>query len=280
MVAPFPPDSRLVERVRPSPNFGARAAGKAVDMVLLHYTGMPARPGLAMAERAMRWLEDPRSEVSAHYVVDEDGGITQMVAEANRAWHAGKAFWQGETDINSVSIGIEIAHPGHAFDPATLPDAAAGAAAAHPGYGPFPPAQVGATLALVADIVRRRHLDPGRVLAHSDVAPERKLDPGELFPWADFSRHGLGFWVPPAPLADDSAPVADADADAAVVQALLASVGFRIAVTSTFDETTLRAITAFQRHWRPERVDGRADASTIATLRRLAAAMSGQSGEA
>lgn len=266
-------DSALVADLRPSPHFGARAAGKAVDMVLLHYTGMPAAHGLDTAERAIRWLQDPRSEVSAHYVVAEDGRVTQLVAEAARAWHAGRSFWQGESDINSVSIGIEIAHPGHVFDTTTLPDRAAGVAEpAHPGYRPFAPAQMAAVVALTRDIVRRHRLDPCRVFAHSDVAPERKRDPGELFPWQDFFNQGLGWWVEPEPIGVDSGLSSrDGGADATALQNLLACVGFRTARDGAFDETTRHAITAFQRHWRPERVDGRADRSTIVTMRRLLA---------
>jgi N-acetylmuramoyl-L-alanine amidase len=267
-------DSALVDHLRPSPNFGARAAGKTIDMVLLHYTGMPAGRGLDTAERAIRWLETPAAQVSAHYVVAEDGRITQMVAEAARAWHAGRSYWRGETDINSVAIGIEIAHPGHAFDPAALPDAVAGEAVApHPGYGPFAPAQIARVIALVADIVARNRLDPARVFAHSDVAPARKMDPGERFPWKEFFNQGFGTWVEPEPVSADSGlAYGDSGADVAAVQDLLGCVGFRIPPGGTFDETTQHAITAFQRHWRPERVDGRADRSTVATMRRLVAA--------
>lgn len=264
-------DSALVDHLRPSPNFGARPAGGHVDMVLLHYTGMPAGRGLGMAERAIRWLENPVSQVSAHYVVAEDGGITQMVAEADRAWHAGRAYWQGETDINSVAIGIEIAHPGYPFDPALLPDVEPGdVIAPHPGYGPFPAPQIARVIALVADIVARHGLDPTRVLAHSDVAPGRKVDPGALFPWQDFFNQGLGSWVEPEPVSADSGlAYGDSGADVTALQDLLGCVGFRIPPSGTFDETTQQAINAFQRHWRPERVDGRADRSTVATMRRL-----------
>ncbi len=158
----------------PSPNHGPRAEGKPIDILLLHYTGMPSEAG------ALAWLANPQSQVSAHYFVGEDGRIVQMVAESERAWHAGQSFWAGETDINSRSIGIEIANPGHEF-----------------GYRSFPPAQIAAVIALCQDILSRHPIPAERVLAHSDVAPTRKEDPGELFPWGELAAAGIGHWVMP-----------------------------------------------------------------------------------
>ena len=156
-----------IERVS-SPNFGKRAEGKRIDMLILHYTGM------ASAERALKWLCDPESSVSAHYFVFEDGRVVQLVDEKDRAWHAGKSFWAGETDINSCSLGIEVANPGHEF-----------------GYRPFPDGQIDAVTRLCLDLVRRHPIPPERVLAHSDVAPMRKEDPGELFPWGRLHEAGI-----------------------------------------------------------------------------------------
>src|SRR6201996_9284934 len=129
-------------------------------MAVLHYTGMRT-----VAEALAR-LRDPDAKVSAHYLVDEDGTILRLVPEARRAWHAGKSFWKGESDVNAVSVGIEIVNPGHEW-----------------GYRAFPDAQIEATIELVADIRTRWDVPDGRILGHSDVAPERKTDPGELFPW-------------------------------------------------------------------------------------------------
>jgi N-acetyl-anhydromuramyl-L-alanine amidase AmpD len=119
---------------------------------------------MASAEAACRRLCDPASGVSCHYLVDEHGGIVQMVEEDMRAWHAGQSFWHGETDINSRSIGIEIHNRGHEAD-----------------YPDFPEAQMAAVIALCRDILGRHAIAPERVLAHSDIAPRRKLDPGEKF---------------------------------------------------------------------------------------------------
>ena len=234
----------------PSPNHGARAAGAPIDILLLHYTGMVS------GERALAWLSDPRSEVSSHYFVAEDGDVVQMVDESRRAWHAGASSWAGETDINSRSIGIEIANPGHEF-----------------GYRPFPEAQVDALIALCRAILARHPIPPRRVLAHSDVAPERKQDPGELFPWRQLAEAGVGLWVPPAPLTEGAAlKPGDRGPEVAALRAKLARYGYGVGAGDAYDALTEAVVTAFQRHFRPERVDGVADPSSLATLDRLLAA--------
>jgi N-acetylmuramoyl-L-alanine amidase len=154
------PDSPLVARFVASPNHGERRGYSRPNCLILHYTGMPT--GAA----ALKTLTDPASEVSAHYLIWEDGVIDQLVAENDRAWHAGKAWWKGESDLNSASIGVEIVNPGH-----------------DGGSPPFPERQIAATIALGRDVCARWAIAPERVLAHSDVAPARKQDPGEAFPW-------------------------------------------------------------------------------------------------
>jgi N-acetylmuramoyl-L-alanine amidase len=246
------PDSALVGALHPSPNFEPRRGVGHPDMLLLHYTGLKS------CAKAIDWLSRPESKVSCHYVVDEAGQITQMVAEDQRAWHAGLASWHGETDINSASVGIEIHNPGHEL-----------------GYPEFPEAQMRALEALCADIIARHRIRTERVLAHSDVAPKRKKDPGEKFPWARLAGKGIGHWVPPvAVLAADPGIARDAAGPlVADVQGMLASYGYGIQPTGGFDPLTEFVVTAFQRHFRPERVDGRIDQSTITTLEHLAAAL-------
>ncbi len=161
----------LVHREAPSPNWNERKL--PISMVVLHYTGMES------AAAALERMCDPAAEVSAHYMIDEDGTVTQLVDEAKRAWHAGRSSWRGETDVNSASIGIELVNPGHEF-----------------GYRPFPDAQIGALLPLLADIVKRHDIPRANVVGHSDVAPARKDDPGELFPWEELARHHLALPVP------------------------------------------------------------------------------------
>jgi N-acetylmuramoyl-L-alanine amidase len=241
--------SVLVEN-RPSPNHGERKRGPT-DILLLHYTAMPD------ADEALAWLCDPASEVSSHYLVFEDGRVAALVPEERRAWHAGASRWCGEGDINSRSIGIEIANPGH---PAGLPD--------------FPDAQIEALIELCSGIVGRHPIPAHRVLAHSDVAPGRKVDPGERFPWARLAAAGLGHFVEPAPLGDGpSLAPGDSGEPVESLQALLALYGYGLDVTGTFDRRTDAVVAAFQRHFRPARVDGVADASTVETLRGLLVAL-------
>ena len=275
----FPADAACVADVRPSPNHGERRgrwATSGPDLLLLHYTGMPAGRGLSMAERAIRWLTDPASEVSAHYVVAEDGRVTQLVPEARRAWHAGRSSWAGESDVNSASIGIEIAHPGHWWDLAGLPDRdPESAVEVHPGYGDFPDAQIAAVIALARDILARHRIPSDRVLAHSDVAPGRKRDPGERFPWDRLAAAGVGTAGDPAPgetlFPGRALSIGECSPPVAALQAMLASWGYGIAVDGRFDAATHDVVEAFQRHFRPERVDGVADAATVRTLARLIA---------
>ncbi|HST94355.1 MAG TPA: N-acetylmuramoyl-L-alanine amidase [Microvirga sp.] len=244
------PESPVAAKVFPSPNHGERKEGRHPSMLVLHYTGMPDEG------EALQWLCNPMSQVSAHYFVFGDGRVLQMVPEARRAWHAGVSSWDGETDINSRSIGIEIANPGH---PGGLP--------------PFPDGQIDSVVALTRDILTRWRIPAVRVLAHSDVAPGRKLDPGEAFPWERLHRAGVGHWVAPAPIRDGRFfSRGDQGMPIEALQAMLAMYGYGVRINGVFDEDTEKVVAAFQRHFRPERVDGVADASTITTLRNLIAA--------
>jgi N-acetylmuramoyl-L-alanine amidase len=247
----FRPDSRLVSDVAASPNHEERKNGRAPDMILLHYTGMQS--SLAALAR-LRDENEPR--VSAHYFIDEDGTILQLVPEARRAWHAGIARWIGNDDINSCSIGIEIANPGHEF-----------------GYPDFPPHQIAAVVALCRDIVARHKIRADRVLAHSDVAPGRKQDPGEKFPWQQLHKAGVGHWVEPAPIAESPfLSIGDCGETVSLLQMELEKYGYGISVTGRFDPATRDVVAAFQRHFRPARIDGVADGSTLTTLTDLLAA--------
>ena len=242
----------MVADVVPSPNFDERHGGPP-DMILLHYTGMQT------GEAALERLTAADSKVSAHYLVFEDGRIVQCVPEERRAWHAGIASWGGERDINSRSIGIEVVNPGHEF-----------------GYRNFPLRQTAAVISLCkAILMRRGPLQPARVLAHSDVAPGRKQDPGERFPWQLLYELGIGHWVRPAPLTAEGPTLRVGDEGELVMQLQrqLASYGYGIEASGHYDERTRDVVTAFQRHFRPARVDGIADASTVRTLNALIKAL-------
>ena len=225
----------------PSPNFDGRTAPPS--MLVLHYTGMKTGP------EALDRLRDPEAKVSSHYLVEEDGRVFRLVAEERRAWHAGVSFWRGRRNVNGDSIGIEIVNPGHEF-----------------GYRPFPEAQVERVIALVADIRTRWDIEDRDIVGHSDIAPDRKDDPGELFPWKRLSEAGHGLWAewPAAP----GAPIGEGEEGAAVfaLQAGLTRLGYDLPPTGQFDATTAAVVRAFQRHWRPGRVDGIADGETRARL--------------
>ena len=248
----FLPDEPSAE-VRVSPNFGPRRDTLKPDMIVLHYTGMPTGAG------AEAWLCDPASEVSSHYLVHENGHIVQMVRESDRAWHAGKSSWFGRTDINSCSVGIEIVNPGHSL-----------------GYPGFPRRQIEAVIGLCNGITARHAIPAMRVLAHSDVAPGRKIDPGEKFPWAALFAAGVGHLVPAAPIRRGTAlKPGDSGADVEALQSMLTLYGYGVEISGVFDHQTRIVVEAFQRHFRPRLVDGLADGSTMRTLQKLLASVSG-----
>ncbi|MGZ8407129.1 MAG: peptidoglycan recognition protein family protein [Caulobacteraceae bacterium] len=225
----------------PTPNFDARRSPP--DMIILHYTGMQT------GEAALARLRDPEARVSAHYVVEEDGRIFRLAPEERRCWHAGKSWWQGETDCNGASIGVEIVNPGHEF-----------------GYRAFPEAQIAAVIALVADIRARWEVPNALIIGHSDVAPDRTEDPGELFPWKRLAEEGHGLWFEAEPAPGPALTVGDEGIGVFLLQAGLHRLGYEPKPSGTYDEETATVVRAFQRHWRQERVDGVADGETRARL--------------
>jgi N-acetylmuramoyl-L-alanine amidase len=207
----------------PSPNFNERK--RPVSMIVLHYTGMET--GQAAIDR----LRDPLYEVSAHYVVEEDGGLLRLVEEDKRAWHAGHACWKGERDVNSASIGVEIVNGGHDF-----------------GLPPFADPQIDTVIALVRDLMARHGVLPENVVGHSDVAPGRKQDPGERFPWRRLAEEKLAIWP-------DDAPVKTRG-----IEEALAFIGYDL------DAGLEHVITAFQRRFRPFTVTGQPDTVTCSHI--------------
>ncbi|MES2750048.1 MAG: N-acetylmuramoyl-L-alanine amidase [Pseudomonadota bacterium] len=254
----FMPDSSVVSTVTPSPNYGERKGVLSPDMIVLHYTGMPD------AASAIVRLCTSGSEVSAHYVVLEDGNIVQCVKESQRAWHAGASSWVGDSDVNSRSIGVEIVNRGHDL-----------------GYPDFPIRQIAAVIALCKGIMIRRDIPKHRIVGHSDVAPGRKKDPGEKFPWRLLADSGVGLWVEPAPIVVGEHKMLGASGDDVLgLQRSLASYGYGVPLTGQYDAATMDVVAAFQRHFRPERVDGLADHSTLTTLNDLLAALTASAGTA
>ena len=223
---------------RPSPNFGPRKPAKGspgITMLVLHYTGMES------CTAALNRLCDPASEVSAHIVIDEDGSIHRLVADGNRAWHAGTAYWRGISDVNGASIGIELVNPGHEF-----------------GYRPFPEAQIKALIAIGRQTVADHTIPLWGVVGHSDVAPGRKSDPGELFPWERLAAEGLGICPNASEVGETSDPWVG-----------LSNIGYAVPDDPSRGSTVLNpdtaqmdVISAFQRHYRPSNVSGDLDGET------------------
>lgn len=251
----------------PSPNFDER--GRAIDLLILHYTGMGDGP-IALQRLcdpdpraggyAFPWEEvtDPDAKigrVSTHYVVQEDGSVLALVEEAKRAWHAGAGEWAGAAELNARSIGIEIVNGGHDFG---LPD--------------YPEAQVNAVTALVADIAKRNRLGPHQVLGHSDVAPMRKADPGEKFPWGRFAEAGLAL-APSGEFASHGGEAlerGDRGPDVKALQQRLRDIGYALDADAIFGPITEAVTRAFQRRYRIARIDGVADAETRALIEDIA----------
>lgn len=217
----------LINRTVVSPNFDERAL--PVSMVVLHYTGMQT------ADEALARMCDSKAKVSAHYMIDEDGTVTSLVPEEKRAWHAGKSYWRGITDVNSASIGIELVNPGHEW-----------------GYRPFTEDQMGSLLPLMADIIDRYDIPRANVVGHSDVAPARKEDPGELFDWERLAQLRLALAIPKARIA----LVYD---NPGAFYLALERFGYDISDGRA-------AVRAFQRRFRPKIIDGQIDGQIGAIL--------------
>ena len=145
-------------------------------MIVLHYTAM------ASAEAALQRLCDPVAEVSAHYLIGRDGALYQMVAEEERAWHAGRGSWGAATDVNSRSIGIELDNDGGA---------------------PFSSDLMARLEALLGEVMARWEIAPARVIGHSDMAPDRKQDPGRRFDWGRLAATGLVVWPEAGPIGSE-----------------------------------------------------------------------------
>ena len=262
----MPVSLRFIER--PSPNYDQRA--RAVDLVVLHYTGMQS------AAIALKRLTDPAplagnypgpwqdpkldpmtllGRVSAHYAIDEVGNVHRLVAEAHRAWHAGVAHWEGEGDVNGRSIGIELVNGGYDFG---LPD--------------FPDDQINALIHLLREIMARHELSPARIVGHSDVAPGRKLDPGEVFPWSTLADYGVVL-APQCPIGRGGAALFALGYQGAAVTALqqeLTAIGYCLDLTGVFDQLTHDCVRAFQARYRQSDVNGEVDEETRAIVHDIA----------
>lgn len=228
----------------PSPNQGPRPEGVEIGLVVLHYTGMQS------CKAALDRLIDPLAQVSAHYLIDENGDCYELVPESERAWHAGVSYWQGCDNVNDISVGIELVNPGHEF-----------------GYTPFPEAQMQSLMHLLGDIKKRHNIAAHAFVGHSDVAPDRKMDPGEKFDWPRLAKAGFGIMPDKGEKAGKALAIPGIKSDVVMAaQHDLCSIGYKINPTGHYDSATNRAILAFQRHWCPASVTGLLDCGTVAQL--------------
>ncbi len=233
----------------PSPNWNERPpvgpdGGVLIDTVVLHYTGMTS------ATEALERLCLPESEVSAHFLIEEDGKIHQLVHPDHRAWHAGVSCWQGRDNLNHTSIGIELVNPGHEF-----------------GYCPFPEDQVASLVSLLKVLARRYHIPQDRYLGHSDIAPGRKQDPGELFPWQRLA--GQKFGLTATYQRNDKTIIAKkgmVSTEIASLNKSLRIIGYPVTQGEVFSQQTHDALQAFQQHWRQEEVSGCLDSGTLSAI--------------
>lgn len=226
-----------------SPNYNCRKL--PIYMVILHYTATQT------AQIACDWLCNQVSEVSSHYLITENGHIIQMVDEEKRAWHAGLSSWEGQTDINSCSIGIEIQHTGDVSIA-------------------YPDEQITALLSLLEDILSRYQIFPQHILGHSDVAPGRKVDPGSHFPWAKLAEKGYGHYTKPIEICSgERFQIGDAGQHIWDLQSLFVRYGYNLCLNGQYDEHFFHVVKSFQMHYRPQKCDGILDISTIQTLKAL-----------
>ncbi len=226
----------------PSPNFNDRK--HPIDMLVLHYTGMQT------GQDALDRMRDAAAQVSAHYMIWEDGRIVQLVGEDKRAWHAGVSSWQGDEDLNSRSIGIEIVNGGHDWP---LPDGQ---------LPPFPEAQIEALIELCSGILERWDIPQSRIVGHSDIAPVRKADPGEHFPWRTLAKAGIGLWPEGGATAEDPSGTDDGAAWGNV-RDMLNEIGYATSRSEQCEEVIEACVTAFQRRWLQDQVSGCADPVTL-----------------
>lgn len=237
---------RIIEQF--SPNSDARDPERQVEILVLHYTGMKS------GDAALQWMCNPKSGVSAHYMVEEDGTVYYIVPEAKRAWHAGVSYWRGRGNLNHSSIGIEIVNPGHEW-----------------GYRPFPEPQMQSVITLCKDITERHSIKPGNVVAHSDIAPDRKQDPGELFDWERLANQGVGIWPGTLSTVNNTSLLTPGSTGNSVkeLQHKLHRFGYDVNETGHYDEKTQLVVKAFKRHFCQQHVNEVWDSLADKTLNQL-----------
>ncbi len=226
-----------------SPNHNNRVDGSKIDYIIIHYTGVNAP-----SQSIIRWFLDPLSKVSCHYFIDNKGTIYSLVNDYYRAWHAGKSYWNGCRDINSQSIGIELHNSG---------------------IEEFSGNQINSLLKLLELLISKHSIERHNILGHSDVSVGRKIDPGIKFPWQFLNRSGIGVYSGMGYTKKNICNIEVADQKKLAImryQKKMIEIGFELSISGIIDEQTKKVVTAFQRHWRSELVDGKIDQNTISVI--------------
>ena len=220
-----------------SPNYSDRVKDSKIEYIIIHYTGVDMQ-----FHRVINWFLDERSRVSCHFLIDTEGKIYNLVDISKRAWHAGKSFWNNCVDINSNSIGIELHNDGNED---------------------FTSQQLESLIKLVKKLMRDCAIQSWDILGHSDVSIGRKIDPGIKFPWYQLAKEKIGFF---SDLSQENFDVKNSDKNnpesIKETQTKLISIGYQVYISGVFDMQTVEALKAFQRHWRPVKVNGILDVST------------------
>jgi N-acetyl-anhydromuramyl-L-alanine amidase AmpD len=223
-------------------SLGSEPRKEPVTCLILHHTAGSLPSSLDILQG-----KDPKHKVGVHYLVTDEPKprVIRLVPENLAAYHAGKSAWGKLVNLNQNSIGIEIVnHDGNVY--------------------PYSDAQAEIVFALCAEIIRRHDIKPWNVLAHSDIAVGRKVDPGAKFPWARLASLGIGAWPLPNEVADNMSK--KCKLAPAHVRGLLTAYGY---VLEPGDAGLKLGLEAFQRHFRPAKIDGLADNETVAILEAL-----------
>jgi N-acetylmuramoyl-L-alanine amidase len=227
-------------------SYKAKSQDSRAQFLILHFTG-------GTWDASLKILTE--GAVSSHYLVrDNPVKVYQLVDENQRAYHAGQSSWQGQTQLNAASIGIEIQNLGDTQGTNGIE------------YHAYPREQLDVLIALIKDIVARHQIRPDRILGHSDIAPMRKVDPGPTFPWKRLADEGLIPWPNALAVAERRKGFETVLPDVAWYQAKLAKHGFAIEKTGELDAPTKQILSVFQMKYRPTNHDGLPDAETAAIL--------------
>jgi len=219
-----------------SPNFDKKKRKKkAIKTVVIHYTGMQSE------RESLNKLCNLKSKVSSHFFISKNGKIYNLVKENKTAWHAGKSCWRNFKNLNKNSIGIELANKGHEF-----------------GYTSFKKKQISSLIMVIKMVIKKYKIEKKNVVGHSDIAPLRKMDPGEKFPWHLLAKKNIGIWHNiKKNLIKNYRKIKINDKKEKInFIKNLNKIGYCLPLNTNDKILYIKNLTAFQRHFRGELVNG------------------------